>query len=329
MKTVKFAFVGCGKIAHCHADVIKHLGHAIEAVVARPGSANIDGFAEKYAVGKKIYGVEGFLKYWGESDNAIDCILVCTPWDVTEGVLRQLLPLGVPVMSEKPAVLSSAGLEYLKEKYETRNLFIAYNRRFYDFVPYLKELMDRETCVCADILSAEPYGMLVKSQGEKICEYMLYFYTSHIIDLMCYLFGDIEVKNAVGIARGRKDYWVCELYSAKRKCPIQLKILMDCPQNSYFKIFLEEKVVEMCPFEKMVMYNDLERKENQGKATYVPVVETEWRTEDTFKPGFLNQMNYFIENFVCEKNSSLEHIEQLEKVTFFCETLISLRRPYG
>jgi hypothetical protein len=321
--------VGCGKIAHCHADVIRHLGHTIEVVVARPGSANIDGFAKKYTVGKKIYGVEGFLEYWGSSNSAIDCILVCTPWDVTEEILRQLLPLGVPVMSEKPAVLSSAGLEYLKEKYEVRNLFVAYNRRFYDFVPYLEQLMDNETCVCADILSAEPCEMLMKDQGEKICEYMLYFYTSHVIDLMCYLFGDVEVKNAVSITRGSKTSWVCELYSAKRKCPIQLKILMDCPQNSYFKIFLEEKVVEMCPFEKMVVYNGLEREENQGKAVYMPLAETEQRTEDTFKPGFLNQMNYFIDNFVRRKNSSLEHIEQLEKVTLFCDALIRSGRLYG
>lgn len=326
MKTVKFAFIGCGKIAHCHADVIKHLGHSIEAVVARPGSVNIDDFAEKYAVGKKIYGVEGFLEYRDKSD--VDCILVCTPWDVTEGVLRQLLPLDMPIMSEKPAVLSSAGLKYLKEKYEMRNLFIAYNRRFYDFVPHLKKLMDSETCACADVLSAEPCELVMKTQGEEICEYMLYFYTSHIIDLMYYLFEDFDIKNVVSIARGMKNSWVCELYSAKRKCPIQLKILMDCPQNSYFKIFFEEKVVEMCPFEKMVVYNDLKRKESRGKATYVPLVETEWHTEDTFKPGFLNQMNYFIENFVYEKNSSLEHIEQLEKVTLFCDTLIRSRRSY-
>jgi predicted dehydrogenase len=266
LKTVKFAFVGCGRIAHCHADVIKHLGHTIEVVVARPGSANINGFAEKYSVDKKIYGVEGFLEHLGKSD--IDCILVCTPWDVTEGVLKQLLPLDMPIMSEKPAVLSSAGLKYLKEKYEMRNLFVAYNRRFYDFIPYLKNLMDSETCVCADVLSAEPCKMLVKSQGEKIREYMLYFYTSHIIDLIYYLFGDFDIKNVVSIARGRKNSWVCELYSAKRKCPIQLKILMDCPQNSYFKIFFEEKVAEMCPFEKMVVYNDLERRETQGRATY-------------------------------------------------------------
>ncbi len=327
LKTVKFAFIGCGKIAHYHADVVKHLEHTIEIVVARPGSSNIDNFAEKYTVDKKVYGVDGFLECWDKSN--IDCILVCTPWDVTEGVLRQLLPLGVPVMSEKPAVLSPAGLEYLKEKCEVRNLFVAYNRRFYDFIPILKKLMDEEACVCADILSAEPFEMIMKTQGEKICGYMLYYYTSHIIDLMCYLFGDIDVKNAVNIKKGKENSWACELYSAERKCPIQMKILMNCPQNSYFKIFLEEKVVELCPFEKMVVYNSLERRGNQGKATYVPLAETERHTEDTFKPGFLNQMNYFIENFVYKKNMSLEHIEQLEKVTLFCDTLIRSRRSYG
>jgi hypothetical protein len=327
LKTVKFALIGCGKIAQCHADVIKHLGHNIEVVVARPDSANIEGFVEKYSVGKKLYGVEGFLKHRDEL--CIDCILVCTPWDVTEGVLRRLLPLGKPIMSEKPAVLSSAGLKHLKEKNELKNLFVAYNRRFYDFVPHLKKLIDIETCICADILSAEPCETIMKTQGAKVCKYMLYFYTSHIIDLMHYLFIEVDIKNVVSIGNRKKKSWVCELYSAKRKCPIQLKILMDCPQNSYFKIFFEEKVIEMCPFEKMVVYNKLERKGNKGRAIYTPGVETEWYTDDAFKPGFLQQMKYFIENFVYRKNSSLEHIKQLEKVTLFCDALTHSRRSYG
>lgn len=321
LKKLKFAFIGCGRVALFHADVVRHLGHNIEAVVARPGSANIDGFAEKYAVGKKIYGIEEFLKYLDEPGSAIDCILVCTSWDVTENILRQLLLLGMPVMSEKPAVLSVDKLNHLKEKCDMQNLFVAYNRRFYDFVPFFKEMIDKEHPMCVDVLSAEPCKMIVEEEGKKICKYMLYFYTSHVIDLMYYIFGDIEIKNVVNITRGKKDSWVCELYASKYKFPIQMKILMDCPQNSYFKIFLEEKVVEMCPFEKMVVYNDLKRKENQGKATYVPVAETEWRTEDTFKPGFLNQMKYFIENFVYKRNRSLEYIELLEKVTSFCDTL--------
>ncbi len=327
MKKVKFAFIGCGKIAHCHADVIKHLGHNIEIVVARPGSVNIGSFAEKYSVGKKIYGIDEFLEYLNKAD--IDCILVCTPWNITEGVLRQLLPLGLPIISEKPAVLSPTGLKYLKENCEARNLFIAYNRRFYDFVPRLRKLIDSETCMCADVLSAEPCEMIMKTQGEEICEYMLYFYTSHIIDLIYFLFGELDIKDVVGITRKRRNSWICGLSSVERKFPIQLKILMDCPQNSYFKIFFEEKVVEMCPFEKMVVYKDIERRETQGRATYIPAVENEWHTDNTFKPGFLNQMNYFIENFVYRRNSSLKQIEQLEKVTLFCDALIRSRSSYG
>ncbi len=321
MKPVKFALVGCGKIARCHADVIKHLGHIIEAVVARPGSVNIDGFAQKYAIGKKIYGVEEFLKYLDEPGSAIDCILVCTSWDVTEGILRQLLPLGVPVMSEKPAVLSVDKLNHLKEKCDMQNLFVAYNRSFYDFVPFLKELIKQETPICVDILSAEPFEMIIENHGKEICEYMLYFYTSHIIDLMYCLFDDVEIKNVVTVAPDGKNSWVCDLYASKYKFPIQMKILMDCPQNSYLTIFFEKKVVQMCPFENMMMYSNLERKESGGKATYVPVVEAEWHTEDTFKPGFLNQMKYFVENFVYKRNRSLEYIELLEKVTYFCDTL--------
>ena len=326
MKTVKFAFIGCGKIAQFHADAIRYLGHSIDVVVAKENSPNIDGFAERYGVAKKIHGIGSFLAHYDKFSDTVDCILVCTPWDVTENVLRQLLPLGVPIMAEKPVVLSIAALEDLKKKYEITNLFVAYNRRFYDFVPFLKELVESESPVCADILSAEPYEMIVKKEGEKIRDHMLYFYTSHIIDLMYYLFGEISIHNVTNISEHRNNSWVCELYSPGHKCPIQMKILMDCPQNSHFKIFFEKKVVEMCPFEKMVVYNDLERKENQGKATYVPVAETEWHTEDTFKPGFLNQMKHFIENFVYRKNRSLEYIELLKKVTCLCDTLRKSRR---
>lgn len=329
MKKLKFAFVGCGQVAPFHADVVKHLGHHISVVVAKEHSSNIHGFAEQYGIEQKVYGVDQFLEYYRKHNNMIDCVLVCTPWNVTSRILEALLPLGIPVMAEKPAVLSMATLSQLKEKCDTNNLFVAYNRRFYDFIPSLKELIASESPVCVDVLSAEPCEMITENHGKEICEYMLYFYTSHVIDLMYYLFGDVDIKNVVDIARGRKESWVCELYSAKHKCPIQLKILMDCPQNSYFKIFFEKKVAEMCPFEKMVIYDKLERVQKDGKAHYTPQKQLELSTCDKYKPGFLNQMKHFVENFVYKSNQSSEYMEQLEKVTVFCDTLRNLRRCHG
>ena len=48
----RFVFVGCGKIAYCHADVILSLGHQIIGVAARTKSPTIGLFSEKYRVPK-------------------------------------------------------------------------------------------------------------------------------------------------------------------------------------------------------------------------------------------------------------------------------------
>lgn len=325
MKPLKFAFIGCGKIAHFHADVVRHLGHRIDVVVARKNSANIDSFAKKYSIREKIYGIGPFLDYCRKFKDRVDCILVCTPWDLTENVLKEVLYLNLPIMTEKPAVLSMAMLKQFKQSYNIRNLFAAYNRRFYDFLPFLKDLIGREHPLCVDILSADPYEMIIKTHGKKISKYILYYYTSHIIDLMFYILGDIQIKNITSILANGKKSWVCELYANKYRCPIQMKILMDCPQNSWLKIFFANKAIEIRPLEKMVIYNKLERKVINEMAVYLPSAKMEMGTAKEFKPGFLNQMEYFIQNFVNRKNSRENDIKQLERVTSFCDTLMKIQ----
>ncbi len=322
MKKVKFAFIGCGKIAHYHADVVKHLGHNIDTIVARSNSRNIDVFAEKYRIKKKFHDVNSFLEDFNSFKDAIDCILVCTPWDVTEKILRQLLPLGLPIMSEKPAVLSLNRFKELKKMAGIKNLFVAYNRRFYDFIPLLEKMVRDEHPICVDILSAEPCEMIIKVQGKRVAKYMPYFYTSHIIDLILYLFKRIEIKSIVRIPQGRKKSWICELSVGNQRIPLQMKILMDSPQNSYLRVFFRKKVAELCPLEKMTIYDKLEKKELENKAVYLPSKQMELETDDKFKPGFLKEMRYFIDNFVIKRNRSCEHIVLLEKVTSFCYALL-------
>ena len=47
---LRFVFIGCGKIAHFHADVVYAHGHQIVGVAARKGSKNIHLFADKYNI---------------------------------------------------------------------------------------------------------------------------------------------------------------------------------------------------------------------------------------------------------------------------------------
>ena len=51
---LRFVFIGCGKIAHFHADVVYAHGHQIVGVAARKNSKNIHVFADKYNI-KSLY----------------------------------------------------------------------------------------------------------------------------------------------------------------------------------------------------------------------------------------------------------------------------------
>ncbi|MHC4124670.1 MAG: Gfo/Idh/MocA family oxidoreductase [Planctomycetota bacterium] len=325
MKKVKFAFIGCGKIAPFYADVIKYLGHSIDVVVARKDSLNIEKFAERYKVRKKLYSVGSFLEYCDKSKNVIDCILVCTPWDITEQVLEELLTLDIPIMKEKPAVLSIDGLNKLKKKDNIDNLFVAYNRRYYDFIPTLRRLLESESPLCIDILCAEPIKETLKYPEEKIRRYLVYERASHMVDLLFYLFSDnISMKNIFEISSGN---WISEFFVGE-KTPLYIKILKDCPQNLYLRIFFNRKVVEISPYEKMTIYNKLVRQKIEGRRIYSPSIDKQIEVDYRFKPGFLNQMRYFIDKFVYKKNSSREYIKQLEKVTYFCDSFIKSKPSY-
>ena len=59
-----------------------------------------------------------------------------------------------------------------------------------------------------------------------------------------------------------------------------------------------------------------------------PAIKRKFETDHVFKPGFLKEMEYFIDNFVYRKNISLKHIDQLEQVTAFCDKL-KRRKVYG
>ncbi len=317
-------FIGCGKMARCHAEVVEDLGHRIEAVVARPGSAHIDNFAKTFGVSKKFYSLPGFIEELRRSGGQYDALVIATAWEAQEKILRQLLPyFKKPIFVEKPAVLSMSSLKKVKALGGTKNVLVAYNRRHYDFMPSLKAMIAREGLLCVDILAADPYTMLLKQFGGRLKDHVLHYYTAHIIDTMFYLLGDVTIKEAKVVKHQGKKSWVCQLMA--KKTPVQLKILMDSPQNSYMKFFFKNKVVQLCPLEKMVVYDRIERVEHNGRGIYQPGEQSQVVTSDKFKPGLWNQMSYFLDHFVARKNSSSTHFKQIEDVTAFCDTLVKMR----
>ena len=315
----KFAFIGCGKIAHFHAEAIQHLGGRIEAVVAREHSVHLKPFAQKFQIPNRFERLQSFIQYAKQS-KSIDAIIVCTPWDVTENILKDLLSLNLPLLVEKPAVLSVQKLNSLK-RLNLKNLCVAYNRRFYDFMPEVQKFIRQNRLLCVDMLSADPLEMIRVELGPKVVKSILYYYTTHIVDLMFFLLGEVKISKIHAMTVKGKKSWVVEALAVQQQCPVQFKILMDSPQNSYLKVFSQGEVLEICPFEKMRIYDRIDKIAEAGKNVYRPRISREIGTSAELKPGFLNQMKYFMKNFVAQRNASLKHIKELESITNFCDRL--------
>ena len=320
-----FGFIGCGKMAEFHADVVRHLGHEILLVVARENSTHIDGFAQKYNIPLKFRGMSSFLK--SKDKEKLDAIIICVSWDTNETILKDVLNLGVPILVEKPAVLSLKALRDIrKNKKALKNICVAYNRRHYEFIPHLQTMIKNQKILCADVLFPDPYSLALKLYGPKIKNHILHYSSSHAIDLMYYLLGDVKINSVCAVNAGGTRSFVVDLYSKTYKCPVQFKILMDSAQNSYLKIFFENEVAVLCPFEKMFVYDRIEKQINKdGLNVYLPGIKEEFAVDNRFKPGLFNQMNHFINTFVLKKNTSLVEIKRLEQVTGFCDRMLKTK----
>src|ERR1035437_5445630 len=99
---MKIGFIGCGNIAHAHADVLEYLGHKISAVSSRPSSKNMDLFSKKY----KVPSVYDNWKEMLEKEK-LDALWVIPSWNIIEDMMLPVLRYGIPTFFEKPVALTS------------------------------------------------------------------------------------------------------------------------------------------------------------------------------------------------------------------------------
>ena len=108
---LRFAFIGCGKIAHFHADVIRAQGHKIVSVAARSKSKNIDHFSAKYNIESCYHDFKQML-----DEQQLDAVVVCVTWNLTQNIIVDIINYGIPVLVEKPVALTSQVMENICSK---------------------------------------------------------------------------------------------------------------------------------------------------------------------------------------------------------------------
>ena len=195
MKTIKFALIGCGRIAQRHAEQIHRLGE-LSAVCDIKESAAL-ALSEQYNC-RSYFDIETLLR--NEPD--VDVVSVCTPNYLHAEHSIKSLKAGKHVLCEKPMALSVRDCEnmiYTAEQ-TNRRLFIVKQNRYNPPVVELKKVIEENrlgkifyvqlNCFWNRnedyYLQSDWKGRLDKDGGT------LYTQFSHFIDLLVWLFGDFK-----------------------------------------------------------------------------------------------------------------------------------------
>ncbi|MGB0838544.1 MAG: Gfo/Idh/MocA family protein [Chitinophagales bacterium] len=194
---IHFTIVGCGYIAHRHA---KHILEHPEAQLQ--GGFDIvetkhNAYAQKY--GCKAYSSLTALL----ADEQVDMVTVCTPNGTHYEVALQALKAGKNVLIEKPMAIEKVHCETLIKTALDYNvaLFVVKQNRFNPPVQAVKRLIIGEKLgkIYNVVLNCywnrnEQYYLNSDWKGTKALDGgTLFTQYSHFIDILYYLFGDIEV----------------------------------------------------------------------------------------------------------------------------------------
>lgn len=198
---ISFAIVGYGKIGERHAGFISNhsearLGGSFDIKAERQ-----EAFHSAFPEAKVYSSLEEILV-----DPAIDIISVCTPNNTHAEISIAALQAGKNVLVEKPMAIRKVDCEnMIHMSLKTgKSLFVVKQNRFNPPVQAVKQLMDQHKP--GRILSIaincywnrnESYYRSSDWKGIKLLDGgTLFTQFSHFIDVVYYLFGDMDILHA-------------------------------------------------------------------------------------------------------------------------------------
>lgn len=199
MQKIRFAMVGCGRIAERHALHIKNYGQLV--AVCDVVEAKAKQFSAQYQV-PYFLSIELILA----SSDPIDVIVICTPNGLHAQHAIQSLQKGFHVLVEKPMAISAADCERMiaAGQKSGKQLFTVMQNRFNPPVQAVKNALD--TGIFGKISSIQltcfwnrNADYYVNSwKGTKALDGgTLFTQFSHFIDLLYWFFGEVKSIQSV------------------------------------------------------------------------------------------------------------------------------------
>lgn len=321
---MKAGLIGCGKIAHFHADVLQHLEVKIVAAAYRSNVENAKAFQAKYMI-PAIYS-DWQLMIENEKP---DAVWVLADWESIDKMLVPVADKAIPVFFEKPVALSSSRISDVIKTFpgSINKIQVGYNRRFYDVVEILKNELVSRTILSIEMLIPESVNL----SDKKMVQYRTIQNSSHLFDLLIYLLDD-NLKGNKYVHRlgdhANSTPGFIALFETRGGIPVYISSIFNSPVNSSVRIYTDDEFMfELKPLEKLTIFKGFAVSEptiNQPVRLYTPkIIKEYYETVGKFKPGFLSQAEAFI-NYTCHgDNKSLPNLQSSFNVTEVIEGIIN------
>lgn len=196
---LKFAIVGCGRIAQRHAEQMQRYG--LLQAVCDTDQAKANALGSKYNC-DIYYALEELLA----NEKSLDVVAVCTPNGLHAAHSIAILNTGIHVLCEKPMAITSEDCNNMIAAAEAnkKQLFIVKQNRFNPPVAAVKELLEKN-------MLGNIYSVQLNCFWNRNDDYYknswkgtmqmdggtLFTQFSHFIDLLYWMFGDVKNVQAI------------------------------------------------------------------------------------------------------------------------------------
>jgi predicted dehydrogenase len=194
MNKIKFAIIGCGRIAERHAEHINNYGELIAVCDVIQDKAN--SLAEKYAV-KSYNSVDELL----QNEKNIDVISICSPNGLHAQHAIKALQAGFHVLVEKPMALTVYDCGEMIKAAEKANkrLFAIKQNRFNPPVAAVKDAIEKNILGKIYSIQLSCFWNRNKDYYENTWKGTkdldggtLFTQFSHFVDLLYWMIGDVK-----------------------------------------------------------------------------------------------------------------------------------------
>lgn len=312
LKRYRLALLGAGDITNFHFDAFKKAGFSINHCAAKKNSKRAKDFSQNNKI--KHYYSDPFDLLDNHED--WDMVLLAINTQYNHLYLNKIIELDKPCLVEKPVFTD---LKLFKElpSLNYPKIRVAYNRRYYKTVQKAKLFIEKNSPVSCRIELPETINFQSNDKFQPVL-----LNSIHGIDLIGYLFGEVEILNSVKLFS--PDGRISNLKN-KRNDIINLFMNWNSPSNFSLNFEADGKRLEIKPFEICKLYDGMkviEPTEDIPIRRYLPneidSVSSFPNLKNDLKPGFYEQaieMKNIIDGKESKVSASLFEAYKAQKLT--------------